>query len=181
MSFRIITLGVIGCIAAFHPAHAQGTGELTGQVTDITGESLFGANVSIRGATLDAPMGTVTGSDGGYAAAAIPPGTYEVQVTHIGYRAAIQEVLIVSGGAHRLDFSLQPAVIYLEQNVVSASRTQEKALDAPASVAVVEASEIRDNPVLTVTDHVKDLPGVDFAQTGLVTSNVVVRGREFTY
>ncbi len=175
MSFRI-TLGIISFIAALHPAHAQGTGTLNGEVTGITGEPMFGANVAIRGASLDAPMGTVTGSDGGYVVTAVPAGTYEVHVTHIGYRAAIQEVLIEAGGAHRLDFTLASTVIYLEQNVVSASRTQAKALDAPASVAVVEASEIRDNPVLTVADHVKDLPGVDFAQTGLVTSNVVVRG-----
>ena len=53
---------------------------------------------------------------------------------------------------------------------------QEKILDAPASVSVVEGSEIRNNPALSVADHVKNLPAVDIAKRGLANANVVVRG-----
>ena len=75
-----------------------------------------------------------------------------------------------------LDFELEAAVIDLEQSVVSASRRPEKALDAPASISIVEAAEIRARPALSVSEHVRDQPGVDFAKTGLVQSNVVARG-----
>ncbi len=60
--------------------------------------------------------------------------------------------------------------------MVSASRRQEKILDAPASVSVVEGSEIRNNPALSVADHVKNLPAADIAKRGLANANVVVRG-----
>ncbi len=177
MSLKIIMLMAVSGIAVIGSAHAKEDGALNGRVTDHTGEPIHGANVVVHGPSLTAPMGTYSVGDGAFAIGAIPPGIYQVEVTHIGYRTALRrEVLIEAGGSRDIDFTLVSTVIYLDQNVVSASRIQQKAIDAPASVAVVEAPEIRDNPVLTVSDHVKDLAGIDFAQTGLATTNVVARG-----
>ncbi|MCH7718574.1 MAG: TonB-dependent receptor plug domain-containing protein, partial [Chloroflexi bacterium] len=75
-----------------------------------------------------------------------------------------------------LDSALDRALLDLELSVVTASRTQEKALDAPASISVVLADDIATRSVLSVSAHVRDQPGVDFAQTGLVQSNIVTRG-----
>ena len=176
MSLRRITT-LAAFIALGLPQQAV-AGDLTGRVTDNAGTPLPGANIVVRGSSLSGPKGTVSDASGSYSVRGIAAGTYEIHVTHIGYRVIIRDNVQVaaSAGTTTLDFSLQPAVIYLEQSVVTASRTQEKALDSPASIAVVDAAEIRDNPVLTVTEHIKDLPGVDFAQTGLVQSNVVARG-----
>lgn len=69
---------------------------------------------------------------------------------------------VVAGKQARLDFVLKATSILLEQSVVSASRSREKVLEAPASVAVVEAPEIRNRPVLSVSEHIKNVPGVDF-------------------
>ena len=60
--------------------------------------------------------------------------------------------------------------------VISASRRQEKVLDAPAAVSVVEASQIRNRHTLTPRDHLRGLPGVDIGTKGIVQSNIVVRG-----
>ena len=169
----IITVASFTLLGLLQPVLA---GDLTGRITDSSGEPLPGANVVVRGQSLS-PMGTVSDVDGSYVVRSIPAGIYTVQVTHIGYREVVRDdVAIATSDPSTLDFALQSGVIYLEQSVVSASRTQEKALDSPASIAVVEAAEIRDNPVLTVTEHIKDLPGVDYSQTGLVQSNVVARG-----
>ena len=169
----IITVASFTLLGLLQPVLA---GDLTGRITDSSGEPLPGANVVVRGQSLS-PMGTVSDVDGSYVVRSIPAGIYTVRVTHIGYREMVRDdVAIATSDPSTLDFALQPGVIYLEQSVVSASRTQEKALDSPASIAVVEAAEIRDNPVLTVTEHIKDLPGVDYSQTGLVQSNVVARG-----
>ena len=43
-------------------------------------------------------------------------------------------------------------------------------------MAVIEAEDIRNRPALSVAEHIRDLPAVDFSQTGLAQSNVVVRG-----
>ncbi|MDA0710422.1 MAG: TonB-dependent receptor [bacterium] len=60
--------------------------------------------------------------------------------------------------------------------VVSASRKEEKILQAPASVMVVDGKSIGDQRHLTVADLVRTLPGVDYVQTGLTQTNVVARG-----
>jgi outer membrane receptor for ferrienterochelin and colicins len=67
-------------------------------------------------------------------------------------------------------------VIELDPVVVSASRRQERAINTPASVSVVPTVEITERPALSVTDHLKALPGVDISQGGLVQANVVGRG-----
>ena len=60
--------------------------------------------------------------------------------------------------------------------VVTASRRQEKALDAPASISTVSAEEVARTAATTVADHVRALPGVDAAQTGINQGTVVSRG-----
>ena len=49
-------------------------------------------------------------------------------------------------------------------------------LEAPASVAVVGSSQIKDRVTSTLSEHVKSVRGVDVAKTGLGASHVVVRG-----
>ena len=179
MKFRrqtLLTALLATAIAAAHPALGEG-GMLSGRVTDAGGIPLPGANLVLSGPSLEEPLGTAAGAEGEYSFAGVEPGSYQLEVSHIGYRTvSIAEIEIERGASKRLDIELREGVIYLEQSVVSASRRQEKILDAPASVAVVEGAEIRDRPVLSVSDHVRDLPGVDFAKSGLVQSNAVVRG-----
>ena len=67
-------------------------------------------------------------------------------------------------------------IIELEQVSVTASRRREKVLEAPASVAVVSASRIKDRVTSTVAEHLKSVRAVDVAQTGLGASHAVVRG-----
>ena len=155
----------------------EGVGVLHGRVSDRSGEGLSGAIVRVNGPALTAEKVTTTDETGAYRVADLPPAAYEVRVSHIGYKTAVRaNVAVAAGQEVELDFALQSQIIFLGQSVVSASRRQEKILDAPASVSVVEGDEIRNNPVLSVADHIKDLPAVDFAKTGLVQSNVVVRG-----
>ena len=163
-------------VLAAHPALGEGA-TISGLVSDERGVPLPGANLVLSGPSLEEPMGTAARADGEYSFAGLEPGSYRLEVSHIGYRTlSMADIGIEAGASKRLDVELPEAVIFLEQSIVSASRSQEKALDAPASVAVVEGADIRDRPVLSVGDHVRDLPGVDFAKSGLVQSNAVVRG-----
>ena len=154
---------------------AEGT--LSGVVKGPEGESIPGANVVLVGdLLLGGKVGTATDEDGRFRLEGLPAGEYQLSVTHIGYRPLTREGVGIVGGEQELMLTLETGIIFLDQNVVSASRRQEKILEAPASVAVVEAHEIRNRPALSVVEHVRDLPGVDFSQTGLAQSNVVVRG-----
>ncbi|MFC1527038.1 TonB-dependent receptor domain-containing protein, partial [Candidatus Latescibacterota bacterium] len=153
------------------------TGSLEGTVADAAGDAMAGVNISVEGPALPAVVGSATDADGRYVIGNLPPGVYEVRVSHVGYRMATESgVRIAAGQTRSMSFELEATVIYLEQSVVSASRTKEKALDAPASIAIVEAAEIRDRPALNVAEQIRDLPGVDYAKNGLVQANTVVRG-----
>ncbi len=174
---KSILVGLFLILGAGAVESQEGKGVLYGSVLDRSGEELSGAIVIVKGPALEEEKATTSDETGAYRVGDLPPAAYEVRVSHIGYKSAMRADLVVPAGQEvKLDFVLQFQVIFLEQSVVSASRRQEKILDAPASVSVVEGSEIRNNPVLSVADHVQDLPGVDFAKTGLVQSNVVVRG-----
>ncbi len=152
-------------------------GVLSGVVMGPEGEQIPGANVVLIGDLLTGgKIGTATDEDGRFRLEELPVGEYQLSVTHIGYRVLTREGVGIVAGEQELMLTLETGIIFLDQNVVSASRRQEKVLEAPASVAIVEAAEIRNRPVLSVAEHIRDLPGVDFSQTGLAQSNVVVRG-----
>jgi outer membrane receptor for ferrienterochelin and colicins len=166
------------CLLWATMAFGQAPGNLTGQVLDGNDSPVVGANVVLESPALDGgKIGSVSDREGRFSFASLPAGRYLVKVTHIGYKELVSEgVDLVAGGQRALDLVLEDIVIFLDHNVVTASRRQEKILDAPASVAVVEAEDIRSQPVLSVVEHIRNLPAVDFSQTGLAQSNVVVRG-----
>ena len=154
---------------------AEGT--LSGVVTGSEGEAIPGANVVLVSDLLPGgKIGAATDEDGRFRLEGLPVGEYQLDVTHIGYRSLMRESVGIVAGEQELMLTLETGIIFLDQNVVSASRRQEKVLEAPASVAIVEAEEIRNRPALSVAEHIRDLPAVDFSQTGLAQSNVVVRG-----
>ena len=155
---------------------AQPKGHIEGTVTGEDGQVLHGAGIAVRGPTLPDRTGSISNEEGRFRIA-VPAGTYELEITHVGYRTEErQDVRVRPGEATQLRVTLVEEVLYLGQEVVTASRRQEKILDAPASVSVVEGRDVRNKPALTVADHVKELPAVDFAQTGLANNMVVVRG-----
>ena len=178
MARKMIGLVVIWSLALVWggAAVAQEAGTLVGVVLDSDGQPLPGATVSVSGPELTKNAGSLADTSGAFLIQPLPSGLYDVEISHLGYRNVVQSVRIRAGETRDLNFVLEVALIYLEQSVVTASRRQEKALDAPASVAVVEGEEIQDRSVLNVSEHVRDLPGVDYAKNGLVQSNVVVRG-----
>ena len=156
---------------------AQDLGSLTGRIGDETGEALFGANIVVKGPAIEDRRGAITDARGLYRIDSLPPGIYELTISYIGYETrTVPDVEIRPGERATRDFILSAVSLVGQQVVVSASRKREKALDAPASISMIDAAEIRDRQVLSVTEHVKALPGVDYSQTGISQGNLVVRG-----
>ena len=178
---RIISM-ILLLLFSVWPAAAQETGSLAGRIATDDGTALFGANIVVGGDAIEGLRGTTSDGEGAFRIDGLPPGVYEVTASFLGYESVTTaNVGIRSGEATRLDIGLAATTLIGQQVVVSASRKQEKLLDAPASVDVVELDEILNRPSLSVTDYINDLGGVDQAKVGVSQSSTVVRGFNRTF
>ena len=148
--------------------NAQTDRQISGQVKDAkSGETIPGVNVYVK----DQPsVGTVTDPNGKYSFA-VPASANTLVYSSVGY--ATKELAI---NGTTMDVSLDVANNTLDAVVISASRKQEKILDAPASISLITSQQLQDNVSISPSENLKSVPGVDIMNTGLVQTNVVVRG-----
>ena len=103
--------------------------------------------------------------------------SHSIVVTRIGYETHRTDGVTVEVGATvSVTIQLRSRALALNQLVITVSRREEKELDAPASISTLSGEQISRMIARTPADHIKALPGVDLAATGLTQSYVVVRG-----
>lgn len=142
---------------------------VTGVVKDAaTGETIPGASVMTKE---DRSLGTATDINGEFKLE-VPANTQALMVRSVGY-AEIEVALTTSA---KYEVMLTSEDYNLDAIVVSASRRQEKILDAPASITLISPEQIKNTVAITPIQNIKGVPGVDIINTGLVQTNVVVRG-----
>lgn len=153
------------------------TATLKGTVTDAESkEKLPGASVAVTSPGL-VPTGAAADASGNFEVPNLPAGTYTITVSFIGYeRKVLTNVTLAAGETKTVDIAVEPSGISLNPVVISASRRQEKALEAPAAVSVLEATQIRGRATTSPTDYLRGLPAVDISSNGISQSNVTVRG-----
>lgn len=146
-------------------------------VTDTqTGNKLNNVTITVTPKTGDAAKG-VSDANGALALANLAAGVYTISASSQGYtEEVIANVELASDETKSVEISLSSEVIELAKVSVTASRRKEKVLEAPASVALLDDSEIKDRVSLSVTEHLKSLRAVDVVTSGIGTSYVVVRG-----
>ncbi|MDZ7264462.1 MAG: TonB-dependent receptor [candidate division KSB1 bacterium] len=134
------------------------TGKIAGRVTDReTGNPLPGANVVIVGTS----MGAASDLNGNFIILNVPPGSYDVKATVIGYAAmTVQEVRVKIDQTERVDFALQIQVIEGEVVTVVASKNPVKA-DVSTSVSSFASNEVATLPITNVADVVGLQAGVE--------------------
>lgn len=149
---------------------------LRGTVIDEkSGVGLPGANVEVKSSKV--ATGVATSTDGAFEILNLPPSTYTITVSYIGYeKKAFGAIVLTAGEMRTLDISLFPIGIDFNPITVTAARRPEKLLEAPADVIVLVGEEVEARPVLTPAEHLKSVPAVDVVSSGLNAANVVVRG-----
>ncbi|HEX6942587.1 MAG TPA: TonB-dependent receptor plug domain-containing protein, partial [Gemmatimonadaceae bacterium] len=151
------------------------TGTVTGTVTESrANQPVGGARVKAVSATT-VVAATQSHDDGTYRLT-VPAGTYTIVVNRIGYRPGNTSVTVAAGGSATANVTLPEAVVELNPVITVASRKEEKALDAPASVSLIEIRQIEERPAVTAADHVQGIAGVDVSKGGIAQSNIVARG-----
>ncbi len=152
-------------ILASLPLSAAPLGKLAGTIKDAeTGEALPGVNVLIVGTT----MGATTDLDGRYFILNVPPGTFSVKATFMGYTAITQtEVKVQTGITTELNFSLKQTVLEGEAvTIVAARPLVEKSLTT--SKTTMGAEEL-DNALPVASVH-------DIVETAASTFQGYIRG-----
>jgi outer membrane receptor for ferrienterochelin and colicin len=120
-SITIVALAIFGAfLSTSEIAMAQSRGKVAGVVTDAqTGEALLGVNVILKGTQL----GSATDMEGRYAIIGVPPGTYELRASYLGYQAVtIQNVQVKTNLTAKHDIELSSEEIVTEEVVVVAKR-----------------------------------------------------------
>jgi iron complex outermembrane receptor protein len=166
--FLTIAIALTGTIA-----FAQSV-MLSGRVTAAGGAAVPGATIKLTAPNAPAAKGAYTDTRGRYSIKGIASGKYTLSVSAVGYQTKVMEDVDVSGGT--LNITISETAIDMDVMVVTASRTLQKASEAPASVTVVEPREIREAPKTNPVEHIRGLAGVDYAQTGISQQNTTVRG-----
>lgn len=72
---------------------ATGTGTVTGRVVDVSGGVLPGVTVTLKSTEALGQYSGVTGPDGTYRVANLPPAAYEVRAELSGFQTAINKVV----------------------------------------------------------------------------------------
>ena len=156
-------------------AGAQGA-SISGIVSNSRGIPLDGARVEASSQQGHAAV-TRTDGDGRFLLQGLTGGVYSIRIARIGARAwSSDSVRVFPARDTQLNVTLEMLPSQLNPVVVSVSRREEKALDAPASIAVVGAKTIEEQPTLSPIEHVSSVPGIDIARTGLLQSSFVARG-----
>ena len=155
-------------------AHAA---TLNVMVTDAqSGEKLDRISITVIPQTGDSREGT-SDAMGASQFADLPAGIYSISVSTLSYAdKAVSNVELQSDEAKSVEIALFSRVIQLDQVTVTTSRRQEKVLDAPAAISVLDDTQIDSRVAVTTTEHFKSLPAVDVFNTGITQSNVTVRG-----
>jgi len=167
---KIYTIFLFSCSGLF----AQNI-NLTGKITDSdSGEPLIGANVIIDGNGLN--TGAATDANGTYFIEGVPPGSYEIKISYIGY-SDFATTLDISADASTFNAKLNISAIQLDEYIVTASRgKREKITDAPAAISVISELKIRNASNPNLGDYFKNIKGVDFTASGLDSYNLSARG-----
>jgi outer membrane receptor protein involved in Fe transport len=134
------------------------TGKIAGTITDKkTGESQPAVNIVVLGTSL----GAATDINGEYTILQIPPGTYKVQFSYIGYKKLIvNNVQVFIDQTARVDVALEQEVIEMGETIIIAERNIIKP-DVATSVVALSAEDIKTIPVTNVTDIMGMQAGID--------------------
>ena len=149
-------ISVIICVA--WGAQAQSTGKIAGVLQEAATEGpLPGASVYLEENT---NLGTLTAPDGSYVILGVPPGTYTLIMSFVGFATIRHEdVQVFSGRTTFVDGSLREEVVEGEEIVVSAERPI-VIRDRTSTVSYVDQAAIERLPVQELGELVQFQPGV---------------------
>ena len=153
---RSFIISVFTLLAATTILLAGTTGKISGRITEQGGAPVPGANVLVVGTQL----GSVTDVNGGYVIINVPPGTYDLRITLVGYSPLIvRQVNVTTDRTTIVDASLTSALIEMQDIIVQAERPMVQK-DLTATMAAISDEQIQMLPVSSFLEVVALQAGV---------------------
>ena len=130
--------------------NAQEFGNIVGTIKEAgNGSGLPGVNVMVKGTY----YGTASDLDGRYKINKISPGSYDVEISMIGYKIILKTgVLIAPNETVTLDFNMEETVLSFGEDVVVMGKKPLFDVDEPSSMARVRREDIEAKVVSSVED-----------------------------
>ena len=147
---RTVALTFAGVALASGAAAAQGTGTVTGRVTQAgTGQPIRGAQVLVAGTTI----GTIVGDDGTFRLPNVPVTATEVRARLIGYQPAAVPIRVTAGGTTEVAITMSPSATALDAVVVTGAVGDTRRRAIGNAVTSVDVSDVVNrSAVNTVTE-----------------------------
>ncbi|MGA9116857.1 MAG: TonB-dependent receptor [Bacteroidota bacterium] len=119
---------------------AQTAGKIAGEAVDAaTGEPLAGCNVTVEGT----PLGASTDAEGAYFILNVPPGSYTIRASMLGYQRMSQRGTIVHAGrTTRASFRLAEEELVQQEVVVEAVRPDVEP-EKTSTSTIIRADEVQ--------------------------------------
>ena len=128
-------------------------GTLVGQVTSADlGQPLANVNVLIAGTGL----GSLTNQDGRFIILRVPPATYEVEVSSIGYSMSSVTVVVSAGGTANVEVQLELDPLSLDEIVVTGYGTSSKE-ELTGSIVSISAVDLELPTTTTFQDIIQEI------------------------
>ncbi len=136
----------------------QQDASIQGTVRDFkTGNPLPGVNVIIKGTY----YGAATGSDGNYLITSISPGSYDIEISMVGYKILLKTgVKVEAGAAVTENFDLEQTVLMLGEEVVVIGKKPLFDVDETATLTRISSDDIQNKIVNSVEDILSEQIGV---------------------
>ena len=174
----VVALLLLAATLQDNQALAADNGVLQGSVRDAqTTDPLPSASVVLVGTS----FGAATDVNGMYIIRNIPPGTYTMRVSYIGYKNVEQPIELKEGDNLVKDVKLEAVAVQGEVVTVTAqARGQKEAINEQLAsqqiVNVVSSARIQELPDANAAEAAGRLPGVSLLREGGEGSQVVIRG-----
>lgn len=156
-ALRLLLLLIIAGVPAAFLAAGQ-TGKIAGKVTDKrTGEAIIGTSVVLQGSR----SGASTDFEGEYFIANIPPGTYTLTFTSLGYKtASVRNVVVKIDLTTTIDLAMEETVVEMGQAVIIEAERPLVQKDLTSSSVTVSSDEMKVMPVENIHQVVNLQAGV---------------------
>ncbi|MEE1566385.1 MAG: TonB-dependent receptor [Arenicellales bacterium] len=151
---RLLTLWLLAAL----PLTGQEKGTITGRLSDSeTGEPLPGVNVMVKGTY----YGAASDGDGFYRITNVSAGSYDMEVSMIGYKVILRTgVKVNAGQTTTVDFQLEQTVLALGEEVVVVGKKPLFDVDETASITKLSSDDLEDMIVHSVEDILAEQVGV---------------------